>query len=615
MNPALTQYVADLKKEHEHKESREHAYRPALKKLLETISHLHAINDGARINGVGAPDLVIKQGEMPVAFVEAKDIGVKLDQMKRYLEALNNLILTDYVEFRHYYQGKRVDVARLGRVQGRVIVADDDGLEAVDALLSNFFLRQAPQANSAEELAGYMAGMARQMARLIEEALPDSASLQGQKEAFEQTLIPSLSERQFADMYAQTLAYGLFAARIPYIGKPEDFTLEKAFFRLPPTNPFSQRLFQEIVPRLDDRVKWLAEALAGLLAHAQTDEILEGFGQHDPIVHFYETFLAKYDPVLRERRGVYYTPEPVVSYIVRSVDHILKTRFDRADGLGDDETLILDPATGTGTFLYHVIRHIYETNFIGQAGAWDSYVSGNLLKRMFGFELLMAPYAVAHMKLGAYLERTGYAFNSEERLGVYLTNTLEEVVREGNQLLPFANFITEEGRQASAVKRDKPIMVVLGNPPYSGHSANKGEWITNLVREYYFVDGKPLGERNPKWLQNDYVKFIRFGQWRIDQTGSGVLAFITDNSYLDNVTFRGMRQQLMEVFTDIYILNLHGNSNKREKTPDGGVDQNVFDIQQGVSIAIFVRDADNSSTAQVHIMLMFGGCGTRNIRC
>jgi predicted helicase len=303
---------------------------------------------------------------------------------------------------------------------------------------------------------------------------------------------------------------------------------------------------------------------------------------------------------MRELRGVYYTPEPVVSYIVRSVDHLLKTRFNRPKGLADENTLILDPACGTGTFLYFVIREIYQ-KFAAQKGAWDGedgYVAQHLLSRIFGFELLMAPYAVAHLKLSMELHETGYSFGSDQRLGIYLTNTLEEAAKKSEKL--FAQWISDEANAAASIKRDLPIMVVMGNPPYSGHSANRSWEIDNrgkkvpnfigrLLQDYYKVDGQPLGERNPKWLQDDYVKFLRFGQWRIERTGAGVLAFITNHGYLDNPTFRGMRQQLMRAFTDIYILNLHGNAKKKEVCPDASKDENVFDIQQGVAIGVFVR--------------------------
>ena len=356
--------------------------------------------------------------------------------------------------------------------------------------------------------------------------------------------------------------------------------------------------------------------LALLLARADMSAILADFGRRtrreDPVVHFYEDFLAAYDPAMRELRGVYYTPEPVVSYIVRSVDRLLRDRFGLADGLadtaraadGDGEgprVLILDPAAGTGTFLREAVATVRGTiEGKGLGGAWEGYVREHLLPRLFGFELLMAPYAVCHLKLAIEIggEDGGFALPDGERLNVFLTNSLEEA-HEASHGPMFAAEIAREAREADAVKRDRPVMVVLGNPPYSGHSANKGPWIRDLLRgrvegspaDYFSVGGQPLGERNPKWLNDDYVKFIRFAQWRIERTGEGVLGFVTNHSYLDNPTFRGMRRSLMETFDEIRLLDLHGNSKKRERAPGGGPDENVFDIQQGVAIGLFVKRA------------------------
>ena len=337
-------------------------------------------------------------------------------------------------------------------------------------------------------------------------------------------------------------------------------------------------------------------------------------------MHFYETFLKEYDPKTREMRGVYYTPLPVVSYIVRSIDHILKTGFNKPQGLGDPSVLVLDPAVGTATFLYVVMQEIHDAVIRqGQTGTWDNYVSEKLLPRLFGFELLMAPYAIAHLKLGRLLQDTGYQFATDRRLGIYLTNTLEEAVKHADTM--FAQWITEEANAAADIKKTKPIMVVLGNPPYSGISANASirdiidmktnkpkhelTWIGKLIEDYKVVDGKPLNERKI-WLQDDYVKFLRFGQWRIDTTKRGILGFITNNGYLDNPTFRGMRQSLLNSFTEIYILNLHGNSKKKETAPDGGKDENVFDIQQGVTIGIFVKQADKTVPAVIYYADMWG---------
>ncbi|MDE2951088.1 MAG: N-6 DNA methylase [Chloroflexota bacterium] len=613
---AVRDYLTEIQGEFKTGMAGEHAYRPALKKLLESAdTGLNAVNDPARTE-IGMPDFVVlrQPGNVPIGIVEAKDIGnslsrtEKTQQIKRY-QAHGNLILTNYLEFRWYVNGERIETVRIARVKDGKITRISTAYGDLAELLRRFCQQSAHSVNSAQELAQRLARSAQLIAHFIERDLKSAAptsNLQNQMSAFQKTLLPGLDIASFSDMYAQTLAYGLFASRVNYLGDPKRFSLRNAADDIPRTNPFLRQLFHHSRFDLGGRLSWLTESLVEILRHTDMDSILAHFGrrtsQSDPVVHFYETFLAAYNPSLRERRGVYYTPEPVVSYIVRSVDHILKTRFNRPLGLADENTLILDPAAGTGTFLYFVIEQIKEA-FTGQQGLWKSYVEKHLLPRVFGFELLMAPYTVAHMNLSLQLKEAGYEFKDDERLGIYLTNTLEEAKKAPE--LPFAEFISAEANEAAAIKRDKPIMVVLGNPPYSGHSANKGQWISKLVRDYYFVDGLPIGERNPKWLQDDYVKFIRFGQWRIEQTGEGVLAFITNNSYLDAPTFRGMRQNLLKAFNSIYILNLHGSS-KRNSSPDGQIDENVFDIQQGVSIVCLIKERGNSNNATVFYHELWG---------
>jgi len=615
----LAQYIHDIEKALAAGNATEHTHRPALKTFVEGLSAgITATNEPKHIE-CGAPDFILRKGSVTVGYIEAKDIGKSLneaektDQLKRYRDSLTNLILTDYLEFRWYVDGECRLKARLGSpTKDGKIRRDKEGIQDVAELFNNFLSHKAEGVGTPRELARRMARQAHLIRNLIINAFknePEGGSLHNQLAAFRDNLIPDLSAEYFADMYAQTITYGLFAARCTS-RNGSAFTRLDAAQNLPRTNPFLRKLFQYIAGYdLDDRIAWLVDDLAQVLAQANMEAVLKDFGKHsgkeDPVVHFYETFLKEYDEKIREMRGVYYTPEPVVSYIVRSIDHLLKTRFNKPQGLADDKTLILDPAVGTATFLYMVINEIYQANIgKGQQGLWNNYVADKLLPRIFGFELLMAPYAVAHLKLGLLLQQTGYEFKSEQRLGIYLTNTLEEAIKRAETL--FARWISEEANAAARVKKDEPIMVVLGNPPYSGHSANKGEWARQLVERYKTIDGKPLGEKNPKWLQDDYVKFLAFGQWRIERTGQGVLGFITNHSYLDNPTFRGMRQSLINTFTDIYILNLHGNAKKKEVAPDGGKDENVFDIQQGVAIGIFAKEQGKTSPATVHYADLWG---------
>ncbi|MDZ4230518.1 MAG: N-6 DNA methylase, partial [Dehalococcoidales bacterium] len=581
----LQDYVLAIEKKLAMDDATEHTHRAALQALIESLlSGVSATNEPKHIK-CGAPDFVIRKGSTTIGYIEAKDIGKSLDetektdQLKRYRDSLTNLVVTDYLEFRWYVDGEKRLSACLGTpAKDGKIKRDKEGIQAVAELLTTFLDHHAEKVGTPQSLAQRMARLAHMIRDLIIEAFKqeaESGSLHNQLAAFRDNLIPDLSSEYFADMYAQTIAYGLFAARCTAPDK-KDFTRFDAAQNLPKTNPFLRKLFQHIAGyELDDRIAWLVDDLAQVLAQADMEAVLKDFGKHsgkeDPVVHFYETFLKAYDPKVREMRGVYYTPEPVVSYIVRSIDHLLKDRFNKPQGLADDNTLILDPAVGTATFLYMVINEIYQaTAAKGQQGMWNNYVAEKLLPRIFGFELLMAPYAVAHLKLGLLLQETGYKFQSDERLGVYLTNTLDEAFKHAETL--FAGWISEEANAAARVKKDEPIMVVLGNPPYSGISANASirtildqktgkskqelTWIGRLIEDYKVIDGKPLNERKT-WLQDDYVKFLRFGQWRIDRTKQGILGFITNNGYLDNPTFRGMRQSLINTFTDIYILNLH----------------------------------------------------------
>lgn len=629
MHP-IDQYLAAIKANLAHGDSTEHTHRPALKALLEAVGGkgVTATNEPKRIK-CGAPDFRVTIRKVPQGHIETKDIGVSLDEMvkgrdahgdqfSRYRAGLPTWILTDYLDFRWYVNGElrlRAQVAELdGRRKLRLI---PEGQRELEQLLRAFLAEQAPTVETAKDLAERMAGMTRIIRDLISQSLAQETKLgwlHGWLAAFREVLIPELDEAQFSDMFAQTIAYGLFAARV-HAPSNRPFGREVAAFNLPKTNPFLRKLFSEIAGvDMPETIDWAVDDLVELLRRASMPAILEGFGKakgkEDPVVHFYETFLAAYDPKLRDIRGVYYTPEPVVDYIVRSIDHLLRSHLGRRRGLADPGTLILDPAVGTATFLYFVVAHIHRT-FARQRGAWDDYVARHLLNRIFGFEVLMAPYAVAHLKLGMLLQQTGYEFKSDQRLGIYLTNTLEEAAKKSDKL--FASWVSDEANEAAAIKRERPILVVLGNPPYSGHSANRsrderGEltFIGGLIEDYkkdYPELHKPA---QAKWLHDDYVKFIRFAQWRVGQTGEGIIGFITNHGYLDNPTFRGMRRSLLREFSEIWVYDLHGSSKKKERSPSGRSDENVFDIQQGVAILLCVKMHNTEGLATVNHAELWG---------
>ncbi|MCK5716443.1 MAG: N-6 DNA methylase, partial [Thiomargarita sp.] len=503
----------------------------------ETLApQVNAVNEPRRI-ACGAPDYVVlnKKNNVPLGYIEAKDIGISLDktqkteQLTRYLDSLNNLILTDYLEFRWFVEGElkpemTVCLAKINK-KG-VLIPCPEQFTAFENLLDTFLHTHVLTLKNPTDLAQRLAKIAQLIKYLILKAYQQEkqGTLHEQLDSFRYVLLDDLTAKQFADMYAQTICYGLFAARCHTPLK--DFSRNDAAYQLPKTNPFLRQLFDHIAGiNLDDRLVWAVDHVVDILNRADIAAILADFGQktcqEDPVVHFYETFLAHYDPKMRESRGVYYTPEPVVSYIVRSVDLLLKQNFKLKKGLADSSKIdnvhkvqILDPAVGTGTFLYTLFDHIYQ-NFQRNKGMWSDYVRQHLLPRVHGFELLMAPYTIAHLKLGLSLQEKGYDFQSDERLRIFLTNTLDEA-HTSLQHTMMAQWLSQEANAAKSVKTDMPVMVIMGNPPYSGHSANTGDWIKGLLRgeeggaNYFEVEGKPLGERNPKWLNDDYVKFIRF---------------------------------------------------------------------------------------------------------
>lgn len=656
MPNAMKLYLKTLQRDLVGGKATEHTHRPALKTFIESIlPKIQATNEPKRTQ-CGAPDFVVSQlpHMLTVGYIEAKDVGVSLDeaerseQVQRYLRSLGNFLLTDYLEFRWYVEGEYRSSARLARMrEGGRLLPDKHGKKACAGLLVDFLQHPAVRIGRPDELAQRMARLTHMIRDIIVEAFDKAQAsplLRDLRKAFTVALIPDLDQPEktsdFADMYAQTIAYGLFAARCNHDEKNGLFQRLGAAAEIPKTNPFLRRLFETITgTELNgEPYAGFVDDLVQVLAHADMEAVLEHFGKRtrrqDPMVHFYETFLATYDPIMREARGVYYTPEPVVSYIVRSVDHILQESFGLKDGLADTTTveyerkeqdadkiqkntvsaprvLILDPACGTGTFLYAVVDHIREQFMMrGDAGMWSGYVKRRLLPRLFGFELLMAPYAMAHFKLGMQLagqdlsekqrEIWAYDFSGEERVGIYLTNTLEEAEHKEETLFGPLRVITDEANAAARIKQELPIMVILGNPPYSANSFNKGKWITNLIQSAYYPKDE-IKEHNPRLLLDDYVKFIRWAQWRIERTGAGILGFITNHSYLDNPTFRQMRLSLMQSFDEIYLLDLHGSSKKKEKSPDGSRDENVFDIQQGVALGIFVKRLEGQKTARANV--------------
>jgi hypothetical protein len=573
-----------------------------------------------RKTDAGNPDLRIWDGSTHVVgYIEAKAPLVEDldqietgDQMQRYLRAFPNVVLTNFYHFRLYRNGTRIADVQIGRpFATRVLkcVPPVEHAEEFFNLLAQFFSFSFPVVRDAAALAQHLALRTRFLndaiaAELAEDIARGKGNILSFFRAFREYLIHDLTEGDFADLYAQTVTYGFFAARTR---AKNGFNRKAAFDCIPHTIGVLRDVFRFIsLGEISPQMEWIVDDIADVLAVTDVQAILhQYFSEHkgaDPIVHFYETFLAAYDPKMRERRGVYYTVEPVVAYIDRSLHALLQTVFGKRDGLADRSVIILDFAGGTETFNAMAARIAVET-FVANhgAGARAAFIQQHILEHFYAFELMMAPYAIGHIKMSFLLEELGYKLTDKDRFKFYLTNTLE-LAELKESSLPGLAALSEESHLAACVKKETPVLVIHGNPPYSGISANMNDWIVNLLKEnyaglqsYYEIDGAPLGEKKV-WLQDDYVKFIRFAQWKIAQRGEGMIGIITNHSYLDNPTFRGMRQSLLRTFDEIYILDLHGNAKKKEVSPDGTKDENVFDIQQGVCIAIMVKHSAAGKT-------------------
>ena len=641
---AYRNYIQTIRSKYQDTKNTEYGYRTPFEKLLEDIfgdsfdiGHDQAAQEGNK------PDFVVKKDDVPRLHIEVKDIGANLDktektaQIARYLAGYTNFVLSDYLEFRFYRNGQQYQKSiSLGKPnpQGRVIV-DEDNYDSLKRTLLDFMQASREPIKSGHHLARIMAGKAARIRDSVGEILESQAddNLLKVYEVFKDSLIKDLNYSSFADMYSQTMVYGLFVARFHDL-TPSDFSRTEAQELIPKSNPFLRHFFNYIAgPDFNKELAHMVNELCEVFQHSDIAKLLEDYYRNsphiaglkpqsksarDPVVYFYEDFLKEYDLELKKDRGAFYTPASVVDFIVRQVDNSLKADFGLFDGLadisktdsGEHKVQVLDPAAGTGTFISATIGQIYR-HIKGkqQQGAWPSYVYHNLLPRIHGFELMMTPYVIAHLKLGLAFKKTGFKHFNNERLRIYLTNSLEDIGFIDN--LPdwgLGHSISTESIEASKIKNKKPIMIVVGNPPYNNNSFNRGAWIRKLIEPYK----KNLNERKIN-LDDDYIKFIRFGQYFVDKNDSGILAYITNNSFLSGPTHRQMRKNLLNSFDKIYILNLHGAQD--ETAPDGTKDENVFDITIGVSINIFVKkkasDPLASKLGEVYYADLYGKRGDK----
>ncbi len=608
-------------------DAREESFYPVLKDLLnEYCNSINKKNVYITIlpkkTEAGNPDFRVWDGKQHITgYIEAKEPTVEnldhiqdTEQLKRYRHTFPNLILTNFLEYRLYLNGVLTDKVLIGRpvILNKLKTTPPAEKEPeLQKLFEKFFSFSIPKVYDAKTLAIELAKRTRFLKdeviaqELREEEQSDKGFIRGFYKAFKDFLISSLSEEEFTDLYAQTITYGLFAARTR---SENGFNRKLAYDNIPQTIGILRDVFQFIsLGTLPKQMEWIIDDIAEILSVTDTNKLLhqyfhEGKGR-DPIIHFYETFLAEYDPETRKVRGVYYTPVPIVSYIVRSLHAILKEHFDRPDGFASNTVTVLDPAAGTLTFLAEAAK-LAVSEFASKygEGGRENFIKSHILKNFYAFEIMMAPYAVGHLKMSFLLEELGYILQKDDRVKLYLTNTLE-MEELAQTELPGMSSLSEESHHASRVKKEQPILVILGNPPYSVSSFNKSKFIESEM-DFYKEDVRE--EKNIQPLSDDYIKFIRFAHWKIDQHGKGLIGMITNNSYLAGLIHRGMRKKLLESFNVIFVLNLHGDSRIGEKAPGDSKDENVFDIQQGVSIVLFIKKEKRGDTCKVFYHDVYG---------
>ncbi|WP_310790391.1 N-6 DNA methylase [Helicobacter pylori] len=638
-------------------ESNELTHRPSLHNLLNSLKdnfnkEFEIEHEPNRDKQGGQPDFRISYQGLNIGYIENKRVGtdfkqlLKSDQILKYLELNPNLMLTDYLNF--VWVGK--DENNEPSIKREISIASLEELSKPQkpkpqterdliALFRGFFNHEAAPITNAKDFANALSAPTKYL---------KDALIQYQKDEqvssifnnFKEYLYEELSFEDFSDAFAQTLTYSLFIAKLNHPFEKIDLNNVRSSI---PKNFAVIREMADFLKKLDaiQEIQWLLNEILSSINHVDMDSIIKDLNDDkDPYLHFYETFLSAYDPKLREKKGVYYTPDPVVKFIINALDSLLKTHFKDAplglkSALDNENIKLLDFATGTGTFLLEAFRKALETRKTSDGGAStkeDKYQ--NLLKQFYGFEYLIAPYAIAHLNLSqAFKEEFKKPLKDNDALKIILTNTLIQP----SEIIAYRGLnpiFEKELSNAQEIKKNENILIITGNPPYSGASENKGlfEWEVkatygiepefqtieieknvkltdkiqtllkniqtqkesgskNALKELKSLHSKYKlqKEKNPKWLLDDYVKFMRFAQNKIESLGHGLFGFISNNAFLDNPTFRGLRRSLLKCYDELYILNLHGNARKKEKTPQGATDENVFNIMQGVSINLFVK--------------------------
>jgi len=616
-------YFIDIRKDYVKNDFTEMTFRTALENFIEKLDHDYEISQEPSRKKIGTPDFNAFRKSVKIGYIETKKIEDTIDidehnvQLDKYASSLGigNIIFTNYHKFRLLRDGQmiiEVDLFSKKDLKKSKYVFDSEIIEKFLNMFEIFFGYDREIITTSEELSTELAKRAKILKEFAKHQLNTDLKVKGEELPSSliyfyqgiKELINDISVEEAADTYAQTITYGLFLAKLKI--KQQKLERLTASQHIPQSIMIIKKIFRNIAESIPPEITYIIDEIVSILNSSNIKKIMSSLDKRksldrDPFSFFYEEFLEQYDHEKRKSMGVYFTPRPVVFFIIDSVNQILKRDFQKIHGYADDDVTVLDPATGTSTFLWAIFHSTLKNlKTQGMSGIINEKIEKHVLKNFYGFEIQIAPYIFAHLKLSAVLEEFGYQLKDTDRAQIYLTNTLEPSETHG--LMAFMKELNEENHVANIIKSKKNILVIMGNPPYRSLSQNNSQWIQNLLKKgyaasdgrkddgYYYVDGKPLGDKNPKGLQDDYVKFIRFAQWKIDISGEGIVSYITNHGYLDNLTFRGMRQSLLKTFNRIYVLNLHGDMRKKEKTPRGETDENVFEsIMQGVSILICIK--------------------------
>jgi len=592
------------------------SHRTALENLLNEIKpnkNIKIIQEPKREKGFGAPDFRVEVNEAIIGYIETKDIGTNLNktirttQIKKYLAVTENLIITNYYDFILMYDKDNRENAILfdePDIDKRSSKLENENIIQVGRLFEKFFFSEPLKINNSKKLATCLAVRGRTLKEFIIEIFKQdnddnfTLRLKGLHNTFKTSLVEDLTIEEFSDAFTQTVLYGYFLA---HLQTDKDIHIEDGAKLIPHSFEVIKEFFDIInYDDMPSHVHWIFKEIVNLINNTDLLRIKKNLSfetSKDPYLYFYEDFLGEFDAKKRKSRGVYYTPEEIVSFIIRSINKILIEKFNKQDGFIDSSVTLLDFAIGTGTFLVMIFNLIFDT-IDKNDGRFTKIIQDHILKNFYGFEYLVAPYAVCHLKLSQLLKDKGYDLKKNERFNVYMADTLDDAEPQMDHHMPV---ISKEGEKALQIKKEKDILVITGNPPYNSKSRNNKPWIIKLNKLY-----KPSGEKNVQPLNDDYIKFIRYAHWKIEQNGKGVFGFISNNSFINGLIHRKMRNELLKSFDEIFILNLHGNSRIGETTPDGGIDQNVFDIMQGVSINIFLKSEIENDKCKVSYCDCFG---------